>query len=138
MNYRLTDLQAAVGRVQLGRLPALVAERRRLVATLRERLGTRLPSLVFPVEPSWARSNWQSLCVRFSSPADAAAARARLDAAGVAARPGIANAHEEPTQRDGVRAPLPESERAHRECVLLPLPSGMTSDEIERVVAAIS
>ncbi|MDB4968470.1 MAG: DegT/DnrJ/EryC1/StrS aminotransferase [Myxococcales bacterium] len=133
LNYRMTDLQAAVGRVQLGRLPGLVVERRRLVEELRR----RLPTVAFPVEPLWARSNWQSLCVRFSSANAAAAARARLEAAGVAARPGITNAHEEPAQRDGLRAPLPESERAHRECVLLPLPSGMTADELNRVVGAV-
>ena len=38
---------------------------------------------------------------------------------------------------DGVRDPLPESERAARECVMLPLPSGMTAPEIDRVVAAV-
>ena len=34
-NYRMTDMQAAVGRVQLTRLPAIVAERRRIARRLR-------------------------------------------------------------------------------------------------------
>jgi dTDP-4-amino-4,6-dideoxygalactose transaminase len=55
----------------------------------------------------------------------------------VAARPGLANAHADPAHHDGVRAPLPESERAQRECVLLPLPSAMSVDELTRVVAAV-
>ena len=133
-NYRMTDLQAAIGRVQLGRLGGLVAERRRLVAELRERLA----GVVIPVEPSWARSNWQSLCARFESAAAATAARARLELAGIASRPGIANAHEDPSQANGLRSPLPESERAQRECVLLPLPSQMSASEVDRLVAALA
>jgi dTDP-4-amino-4,6-dideoxygalactose transaminase len=132
-NYRMTDVQAAIGRVQLGRLPELIGERRRLV----EELRARLPELAFPVEPAWARSNWQSLCVRLPSPAAAATLLARLEAAGVAARPGLTNAHEEPEQRDGVRAPLPRSEAARRACVMLPLPSRLRPDELARIVAAV-
>ncbi len=134
LNYRMTDVQAAIGRVQLARLPSLVAERRRIVDALR----ARLRGVEFPVEPPFARSNWQSLCVRFPSPAAARAAEARLEAAAIAVRRGIANAHELPEQKDGLRAALPESERAARECLLLPLPSGMTGEEIDRVVAAVA
>lgn len=133
-NYRMTDLQAAIGRVQLGRLPALVDERQRLVAALRGRLGD---VVAFPVEPEWARSNWQSLCVRFPAAAAAAAAMAQLEAAGIACRTGIANAHEQPQYRAAPNRPLPESERAQRECVLLPLPSQMTSEELDRVASAV-
>lgn len=132
-NYRMTDLQAAIGRVQLGRLRELVEERRRIVTDLRG----RLPHLQFAVEPAWARSNWQSCCVRLPSPEAAADVLARLDEAGIAARPGLGNAHEEPGQSDGVRGPLTESERARRTCVLLPLPSRMRGDEIERLEAAL-
>jgi perosamine synthetase len=134
-NYRMTDIQAAVGRVQLARLPGLLAERRRIVDTLQARLGRIVR---FPVEPHWARSNWQSLCVRAASAEAALAALARLEAAGVSARRGIANAHEDAEQRDGVRAPLPESERAHWESIMLPLPSGMSADEIDRLVTALA
>ncbi len=132
-NYRMTDIQAAIGRVQLARLPALIEERRRLVTTLRDRLH----HVQFPVEAAWARSNWQSLCVRFGSAAAAAAARSRLEAAGIASRSGIANAHEDPAGPGAPHVPLPESERAHVECALLPLPSQMTGSELDRLVAAV-
>jgi len=137
-NYRMTDVQAAIGRVQLGRLPTFVAERRALASTLRDRLHGGARDVEFPREPDWARSNWQSLCIRFVSATAATAARSRLEAAGIASRSGIGNAHEEPSQADGTRAPLPHSEDAHRECVLLPLPSQMTMDELDRVVAALA
>jgi dTDP-4-amino-4,6-dideoxygalactose transaminase len=132
-NYRMTDLQAAVGRVQLGRLPGLIEERRRVIAALR----ARLPGVTFPVEPAWARSNWQSLCVRLPATVDAAGVTAAFSARGVAVRGGLDNAHEQPEYRDAARAALPESERAHRECILLPLPSGMSDAEIERVISAV-
>src|SRR5688572_11297613 len=61
-NYRLTDVQAAVGRVQLQRLPEIVATRRRLVDRYRTLLAD-LPGLGLPLEPPWARSNWQSFWV---------------------------------------------------------------------------
>jgi dTDP-4-amino-4,6-dideoxygalactose transaminase len=134
-NFRMTDLQAAVGRVQLSRLPALVRERRALVERLRARLGT---AVRFPVEPSWARGNWQSLCVRFGDAAAASAARARFEANGVAVRPGIANAHEDATQADGIRGSLSESDRATRECLLLPLLPEMSDAEVDAVVDALS
>lgn len=133
-NYRMTDLQAAVGRVQLGRLPALLEERRRVVERLRARIGG---SVKFPVEPRWARSNWQSLCVRMPSTESAASAAERLAAANVSCRRGLTNAHELPEQRDGIRGPLPISEEATRTGLLLPLPTGMTAEEIERTAAAL-
>src|SRR5687767_14386994 len=62
-NYRMTDIQAAVGREQLKRLPDIVATRRRLAARYMELLGG-IAGLRLPEEPSWARSNWQSFSVR--------------------------------------------------------------------------
>lgn len=66
-----------------------------------------------------------------------AAVRARLETAGIASRSGVANAHEDPAHASAARFPLPESERAQRECVLLPLPTSMSAAEIDRLVAAI-
>ena len=61
-NYRLSDIQGAVGREQLKRLPGLIAPRRRLAARYRETLSG-LPQLELPIEPAWARSNWQSFWI---------------------------------------------------------------------------
>src|SRR5262249_10263334 len=61
-NYRMTDLQAAIGREQLKRLPEIVAERRALASLYSERLRL-INGLGTPHEPRWARSNWQSYCV---------------------------------------------------------------------------
>ncbi|MGO8470384.1 DegT/DnrJ/EryC1/StrS family aminotransferase, partial [Rhizobium leguminosarum] len=58
----MTDLQAAVGREQLRRLPGLIAQLRRLAEQYCELLSS-IPGLS-PVEPHWARSNLQSFCVK--------------------------------------------------------------------------
>src|SRR5262249_646692 len=58
-NYRMTDIQAAVGRVQLHRLPDVIS-RRRVLAQKYRSLLSKLPGVELPDEPAFARSNWQS------------------------------------------------------------------------------
>jgi nucleotide sugar dehydrogenase len=133
-NYRLTDMQAAIGSRQLARLEGLVAHRRGLVDRYRERLAVS-DVVHLPVEPSYARSNWQSFCVRLDPASDAAAVRAALAAGGIASRPGIHNAHEMPPYRDETR--LPYSEAAARHGIMLPVHSGMDDAAVDRVVATL-
>ena len=132
-NYRMTDVQAAIGRVQVGRLPGIIAERRRLA----DRLRQRLPRLEFVREPPWARSNWQSLCVKLPSAEAVQQLIGALDRAGVSVRSGVSNAHEDPAQRDGLRTPLPQSENATATSVLLPILAGMTDDEVDQLCAGV-
>ncbi|MBI5369373.1 MAG: DegT/DnrJ/EryC1/StrS family aminotransferase [Planctomycetes bacterium] len=139
-NYRMTDVQAAVGREQLRRLAGLVLERRAQAARYRDLLG-RIPGLGLPVEPAWARSNWQSWCVRLPGGVDQEATMRRLGEAGIATRTGIRNAHEQGAYADlcGGRPPaLPESEAAQRRCVCLPLYPGLTAADQERVATALA
>ncbi len=105
-NYRLTDLQAAIGRVQLARLDAIVAERRRLAGLYAEALAG-LPVAV-PVEPDWARSNWQSYAVRLEPGADQVSVMQGLLDRGIASRRGVMCIHLEPAYADlALRAPCP-------------------------------
>ncbi|MCZ8131118.1 MAG: DegT/DnrJ/EryC1/StrS family aminotransferase [Steroidobacteraceae bacterium] len=136
-NYRMTDIQAAVGRVQLGRLPGLVLERRALAARYRELLGD-VPGLELPHEPAWARSNWQSFCVRLPPGIAQRGVMQSLLDAGVSTRRGIMCSHREPAYADlPVRHALDQSERAQDECILLPLFPGMTADEQAQVAEAL-
>jgi dTDP-4-amino-4,6-dideoxygalactose transaminase len=137
-NYRMTDIQAAVGREQLKRLPGIVAVRRSLTERYRELLG-RVPGLGLPREPEWARSNWQSVCVRLPDHADQRAVMQAMLDDGVATRRGIMCSHREPVYRECVPpGGLPESEAAQERCIILPLYPQMTAEEQERVAASLA
>jgi dTDP-4-amino-4,6-dideoxygalactose transaminase len=137
-NYRMTDLQAAIGRVQLARLPEIVARRRALAARY-DQLISGVAGVIAPAEPEWARSNWQSYCVRVDPDLDQRRLMQAMLDRGVATRRGIMNAHSEPAYA-GATAPgaLPHSEAA-RDCgIILPLFPDMRDEEQSEVVAALA
>ena len=135
-NYRMTDLAAAVGRVQLGRLPSMLEERRAQVARYRELLARSTARL--PVEPTYGRSNWQSFCVRLPD-RDPQLVVEHAATRGIGLRRGISNAHEQPAYAAStshrVVGALGESERAWRETLCLPVYPGMTDEDRQAVVA---
>jgi perosamine synthetase len=135
-NYRLSDIQAAVGREQLKRLPAMIERRRYQAARYRELLR----GVTLPVEPEWARSNWQSYCVRLPDGIDQRAVMQSMLDAGVSTKRGVMCAHTEPAYRDGPwsQADLPESERALNRCLLLPMFHQMTDQDQDCVVQALA
>lgn len=136
-NYRMTDIQGAIGVVQVGRLDGILTARRRLA----ERYATLLANderLETPFEPTGYRHTYQSYCVRLKAGRPRADIMADLAAQGIATRRGVMAIHLEPAYR--TRYPdlvLPETERATEETLLLPLFAGMTDDEQDRVVAAL-
>ena len=138
-NQRMSDLEAAIGLVQLARLDDIVAARRRLVDRYRERLAS-VPGLSFPGQPEGARTNWQSLILQLDPDRDQSAAIAALAAAGIAAQPGIMCAHLEPPYAAawGECRELGASERAHRCGLSVPLYPSMTESELDRVCAALA
>jgi perosamine synthetase len=136
-NYRMTDVQAAIGLQQLRRLPGLVQQRRAL-AEAYGRMLADIPEVTPPAEPAWARSNWQSYCVRLPEWADQSGVMRTMLDRGVATRRGIMCAHLEAAYRDQQpRFPLPHSEAAHRRCILLPLFPQMTDVMQEEVIEAL-
>lgn len=136
-NYRMTDIQAAIGRIQLGRLPDHIARRRALAERYRALLGP-LPDITAPTEPMDRRSNWQSFCVALPSHVDQRELMQSMLDAGIATRRGIMCAHLEGAYADAkLRFPLPESERAHRHAIILPLFPQMTDAEQDHVVSAL-
>jgi perosamine synthetase len=152
-NYRLTDLQAAVGRVQLQRLPELVERRRNLAANYRAKLAQAIPGIGLPVEPDWARSNWQSYCVRLPDGVDQRGAMQHLLDRGVSTRRGVMCSHLEPAYSQGgwsCGAPpacgcpkggclrLTESEQAMRQCMILPLFHELTDEQMSQVVNTLA
>lgn len=139
-NYRMTDVQAAIGREQLKRLPEFIRRRRQLADGYRSLLAD-VAGLEVPSEPEWARSNWQSYCVRLADEADQVRVMQTLMDKGIATRRGIMCAHREPAYRGGtcrLAGAMIESERAQDTCILLPLYHTLTLPEQERIVEELS
>ena len=136
-NYRMTDIQAAVGREQLKRLPGFVEERRALARHYGELLAG-IDGVRIPHEPEWARSNWQSYCVALPEDVDQRAVMQSMLDAGVSTRRGIMCSHLEPAYASlELRQPLPRSEWAQAHALVLPLYAGMTASEQSQVAEAL-
>ena len=149
-NFRLSDLQAAVGREQLRRLPGLVEGRRKLADRYRDLL-TGLEGVSFFIEPEYARTNWQSFAVRLAVPVERSGVIEAMQTLGIATRPGISCAHAEPAFaksawgcRAGTPSPcaschhLEESIKARDCCLILPLYNGLSEQDQQRVVSTLA
>jgi len=136
-NYRMTDIQAAIGLKQLERLPQIIA-RRRFLAQRYTELLENIEELVLPYEPEWARSNWQSYCVRLSDRLDQKAVMQSVLDKGISTRRGIMCSHREPCYSDQkLRHDLRQSELAQDHCILLPIYPQITDDDQVRVADAL-
>ncbi len=139
-NYRMTDIQAAVGIVQLGRLPEMVRRRRELAngytAALAGIDGLR------PVrDPDWGTSNFQSYWVEVGEeyPLDRDELLLRLAEAGVSARRGIMSSHLQPAYAGSpsLRGPLPVSEHLTGTTLILPLYHQLEAAQQSSVIDAL-
>jgi perosamine synthetase len=136
-NYRMTDFQAAVGRKQLERLPDLVA-RRRFLANCYKKLLSDVEGLGLPVEPDWARSNWQSYCVRLPERLNQKAVMQALLDQGIATRRGVMCSHREaPYSGDTQRHDLRLSEDVQDHSILLPMYAQMREEDLVRITDAL-
>jgi dTDP-4-amino-4,6-dideoxygalactose transaminase len=134
-NYRMTDIQAAIGREQLTRLSGIVSRRRALAERYRERLAN-VAGVSIPTEPEWARTNWQSYAVRVDAGHRRQIMQRMLDA-GISTRRGAMNAHREAAYPAGTwraAGALQESEAAHDAAIVLPLFHQLTETDQDRVV----
>ena len=138
-NYRMTDIQAAIGREQLTRLSGIVSRRRALAERYRERLAN-VAGVSIPTEPEWARTNWQSYAVRVDAGHRRQIMQRMLDA-GISTRRGAMNAHREAAYPPGTwraAGSLQESEAAQDAAVVLPLFHQLTEADQDRVVEELA
>ena len=134
-NYRMTDIQAAVGREQLKRVPEVVAARRARAERYRDLLASS--GIETPAEPKHARSNWQSYCVQLPTGCDQKSAMQAMLDAGIATRRGIMCAHREEAYANDANLPLPRSEEAQDRCIVLPLFPQMTDAQQDYIIATL-
>jgi dTDP-4-amino-4,6-dideoxygalactose transaminase len=138
-NFRMTDIQAAVGLVQLGRLTGLVAQRRQLAARYQELLAG-IDGLWAVRDPAYGESNFQSFWVLLSPEFGVSRDQVltELAAAGVSARRGIMASHLEPAYQDVVPpAGLANTERLTRDSLILPLHHALTEDDQDHIVGVL-
>ena len=139
-NYRLTDIQAAIGREQVKRLPSLVARRRELAERYQTAFLASL-TITAPVEPEWARTNWQSYAIRVAPGRQRAVMQALLDE-GISTRRGVMNAHREAAYPPGTWRVAPahhleRSEEAQDTAIMLPLFHDLHETDQDRVIGAV-
>jgi dTDP-4-amino-4,6-dideoxygalactose transaminase len=137
-NYRMTDLQAAVGIVQLGKLPEVVARRREIAATYAKQLAD-IPGLRSVEDPAWGTCNFQSYWVEVGPefPLDREGLLAHLAAADISARRGIMAAHRQPAYAGTAHGPLPVTEHLTDTTLILPVFHQLSESDQARVVDAL-
>jgi perosamine synthetase len=139
-NYRMTDLQAAIGVEQMKRLDGIIARRRERAARYTAALA-RLPGIEPPHVPVWAGPNFQSYAVRLAD--DFPLSRLDLMEAllrrGIHTRRGVMTIHREPAYCAAcVGLRLPVTEAASDRSLILPLYPQMTDADQDRVVTALA
>ncbi|MET1039355.1 MAG: DegT/DnrJ/EryC1/StrS family aminotransferase [Aeromicrobium sp.] len=137
-NFRMTDLQAAVGLVQRGKLPEIVARRREL-AEVYTKYVDRIDGLRAVADPAWGTSNVQSFWVEVTAPypLDRDGLLQHLAEHDISARRGIMTSHRQPAHDHRHPVSLPASEHLSDSTVILPLFHQMTASEQARVVDAL-
>ena len=137
-NYRMTDMQAAMGIEQLRKLDGFIAERREQAARYDAALGV-LPHVVIPRSPSYTQHTYQSYWVRFL-PESGVRRDTLLNAMvrrGISCRRGIPPAHLEPMYASAGRPSLPITEQLGEQTMFLPIFNGMTPEQQDLVIATL-
>lgn len=139
-NFRMTDLQAAVGLIQLAKLPEVVRRRREIAAGYAKAIA-EIPGLRAVADPEYGECNFQSFWVEVGPefPLDREGLVAHLAAADISARRGIMASHRQPAYagRDTGANPLPVTEHLTDSTLILPVFHQMTESEQARVVDAL-
>ncbi len=139
-NYRLSDIQAAIGLAQLKRVDYIFSRRQALAHRYDEKLKA-LGSFDSPFVPSWAVHPYQTYAalVKKGSPVDRNTLIGRLAERGVSSRRGIPPIHLEPYMLKHLDRPisLPVTEDVSKRTLILPLYPQMTEDEQDQVIDAL-
>ena len=135
-NYRLSDVQAALGIAQMTRLDFVLAERRRVAAGYAEGLAD-VDGLHLPVSTTETPNTYQSYIVRIDRRCGKSRDQVMRDllGAGIATRRGVMAIHlEPPYRRADLTGQLPVTEQVTAESLLLPIYTGMSDAEQSYVI----
>ena len=138
-NYRMTDIQASIGLVQLRRLDELLRIRREKAQRYNEELS-EVKGVEIPYVPPYAEHTYQSYCLRLTKDCrlDREELMTNLLRRGIATRRGVMASHLEKTytSRNG-KVSLPVTEEATRTTMLIPLFAEMSDEQQEWVIQSL-
>lgn len=136
-NYRMTDMQAAMGIVQVKKLPEIL-EKRRLIAQRYDESFSKFSFLYVPKVPLYCKHNYQSYWFEIleNSPVNRNELMQKLLEKDISTRRGIMAIHREPCYSK-YRASLPCTDRITANTILLPLYPSMSDMEIQYVIDGV-
>jgi dTDP-4-amino-4,6-dideoxygalactose transaminase len=140
-NYRLSELGAALGSAQIGRLDELLGRRDRVSRWYSQRLSAQ-PGVATPtVGPTVSRMSWFVYVVRLDASLDRRALMQDLSEQGIPSRPYFSPIHLQSfyVSRFGyMRGDFPHAEALAETCLALPFSGAMTERQVDRVCAALA
>jgi perosamine synthetase len=137
-NYRMTDMQAAMGIGQMKKLSFLLDARKQMARMYDNELG-RIPHIRIPQVPSYARHNYQSYWIELldSASVDRNTLMAKLLEKGIATRRGIMAIHRELCYQAYAGIYLPNTDRLTDNTLLLPLYPALSAEEQTFIINSI-
>jgi len=137
-NFRMTDIQAAIGIKQLEKLDYIVEERRKIAKRYHEALG-KIDSIVVPLEQKSMYSNYQSYSIylKMGTGLNRNEVMKKMLDAGISTRRGIMTAHRETVYKGLNNSDLSNTDRLSDNSIILPLYVPMDPNDIEYVIDTI-
>lgn len=138
-NYRLTDVQCALGRSQLKKLPAFVSRRRAIAALYDAGLST-IPGIELPRRRPGAESGWHLYVIRVTDPAKRRPFFEALRARGIGVQVHYLPVYRHPYyERLGYRAGLcPNAEAFYARAVSLPMFPTLDDSDVRLVIETVA
>lgn len=140
-NYRLTDIQSALGISQLRKLAKFIARRKAIVHHYTEAFAS-LPVVIPPKEASYADTAWHLYPLQFAVDTLRTSRKVifeKLHAAGIGAQVHYMPLHLQPlyTQLGYKKGDFPHAEAYYERAISLPLFPKMTAKEVRYVIATV-
>lgn len=136
-NYRMTDIQAALGISQMDKLEAFLAKRREIAKRYNEAF-TGNPHIVVPYQPEGTKSGWHLYVIRVPG-TDRGELYRRLQEAGIGVNVHYIPVYRHPYyQKHGYdKVCCPRAEELYRQMLSLPIYPGLTEEQQEQVICAV-
>jgi perosamine synthetase len=138
-NYRMSDVQAAIGIAQMQKLDALLAKRR-AIAERYDSAFSGLAEVVIPPKPVYAVHSYQSYGLMLTSASRISRDELlrELAAGGISSRRGIPPIHLEPLYKSRYPAVLPVTEKVAATSIFLPMYASLSAADQSRVIEAVT